>query len=113
MAKKKKLFWLSYDLGLKGDYNSLYTWLDTLKAKECGNSIASFWFEYKTDYLNEVQSSLKGAIEISKNDRYYLIWREVNSGKSSVKGKFLFGKRKPAPWEGYAEGFEDSADEES
>ena len=112
MSKKRKLFWLSYDLGLKGDYNSLYTWLDTLNAKECGNSIATFWFEYEHDYLSELKSSLEENIEISKNDRFYIIWRSVKDGKSRVKGKFIFGKRKPAPWEGYAEGFEDVTDEE-
>ncbi len=112
MAKKKKLFWLSYDLGLKGDYNSLYTWLDTFNAKECGNSVASFWFEYDTNYLEELKSSLEDAIEIGKNDRFYIIWRSVKDGKASIRGKFIFGKRKPAPWEGYAEGFEDTTDEE-
>lgn len=109
----KKLFWLSYDLGLKGDYTSLYMWLDEMNAKECGNSVASFWFEYENNYLEELERSLKDAIDLSKNDRFYLIWRQNNEGKSKVKGRFIIGKRKPAPWEGYAEGFEDSTDEES
>ena len=114
MAKKKrKLFWLSYDLGLKGDYSSLYTWLDTMQAKECGNSIASFWFEYDSNYTKELKESLEVAIEVNKNYRFYLIWRSVKDAKTSVTGQFLFGKRKPAPWEGYADGFEDANDEES
>ena len=113
MAKKKKLFWLSYDLGLKGDYDSLYRWLDTQAAKECGNSIASFWFEYDRNYLEELESSLIDALNIGKNDRLYVIWRNVDMEKTSVKGKFLVGKRKSAPWEGYADGFEDVTDEEN
>jgi hypothetical protein len=112
MSKKRKLFWLSYDLGLKGDYNSLYTWLDTLKAKECGNSIATFWYKYDSDYLEEIKKSLQDSLTISKNDRFYLIWRSVDGTNTSIKGEFLFGKRKPAPWEGYSAGFEDSIDEE-
>ncbi len=111
--KKKKLFWLSYDLGLKGDYSSFYAWLDSMGAKECGNSIASFWFEYTSNYLEELKNSLASAIEISKNYRFYLVWRAVKDEKVSVKGTFLFGKRKPAPWEGYSDGFDDVADEES
>lgn len=111
--KKKKLFWLSYDLGLKGDYNSLYVWLDSMNAKECGNCIASFWFEYESDYLKEVKESLEENIEVNKNYRFYLIWRSVEGKKISITGKFLFGKRKPAPWEGYADGFDDISDEES
>ena len=113
VKKKKKLFWLSYDLGLKGDYSSLYVWLDSMKAKECGNSIASFWFEYESDYLEELKTSLKEAIEINKNYRFYLIYRSVEGSKTTITGDFLFGKRKPAPWEGYADGFEDASDEES
>ncbi len=95
MNKKKKLLWLSYDLGLKGDYTSLYTWLDSMNAKECGNSIASFWFEYESDYLEEVKKSLEESIDINKNYRFYLIWRFIKDDKASVKGEFLFGKRKP------------------
>ncbi|MHB9292468.1 hypothetical protein Holit_01566 [Hollandina sp. SP2] len=35
--------WLSYDLGIKGDYANLYIWLDEHKALECGDSIATFF----------------------------------------------------------------------
>ena len=36
----KKFIWLSYDLGIGGDYESLYSWLDNHEAKECGDSVA-------------------------------------------------------------------------
>jgi len=34
----KQTIWISYDLGLQGDYPGLYRWLDLHKAKECVNS---------------------------------------------------------------------------
>ena len=41
--------WLSYDLGIRGDYESLYAWLDQHNAKECGDSLAFFKFDYTHD----------------------------------------------------------------
>ena len=35
----KKSVWISYNLGIKGDYQSLYEWLDNHEAKECGYSL--------------------------------------------------------------------------
>jgi hypothetical protein len=35
-------YWLSFDLGLQGDYDSLYAWLDKQGAQECGDSVATF-----------------------------------------------------------------------
>jgi hypothetical protein len=35
------VMWMSYDLGVKGDYEGLYAWLDDHEAKECGNSVAA------------------------------------------------------------------------
>ena len=33
-------FWLSYDLGVGGDYPGLYQWLDDHQAVVCGNNMA-------------------------------------------------------------------------
>ncbi|MBU0558268.1 MAG: hypothetical protein KJ799_05055 [Bacteroidetes bacterium] len=97
---KKKTFWLSYDLGLKGDYSSLYRWLDKQKAKECGDSIAVFNFICSTaNPREEIKDSLLESVEFNKTDRVYLIWREDT--KQTTHGIFLIGHRKPAPWEGY------------
>ena len=41
----KQLVWLSFDLGVNGDYDGMYTWLDAYKAKECGDSMATFFFQ--------------------------------------------------------------------
>ena len=96
----KKTFWLSYDLGLKGDYNSLYRWLDKQKAKECGDSIAVFQYICSTDNPNEeIKKSLLENVEFNKTDRVYLMWRDDN--KQANLGIFIIGHRKPAPWEGY------------
>lgn len=97
----KKTFWLSYDLGLRGDYNSLYSWLDENKAKECGDNLAVFEYESKTENpREEIQNALSKIVEFNKSDRIYLIWRDDKSNLN--KGMFIFGKRKQAPWEGYS-----------
>ncbi|NLJ26497.1 MAG: hypothetical protein GX433_00585 [Deltaproteobacteria bacterium] len=93
----KKLVWISYDLGVKGDYEGLYAWLDNHDAKECGNSVATLEYDYSNDFIEEMQNDLSQNINLAKHDRIYVIWRE--DGK--MKGKFLFGKRKAAPWSGY------------
>ena len=100
----KKAFWISYDLGLKGDYSGFYTWLDTVKAKECGDSIAFFTKEnkYNENLIEDIVIEIKKYVNLSKTDRVYLIYLENISGK--VKGYFLFGGRKRAPWEGFAAG---------
>jgi hypothetical protein len=88
MAKKR--VWLSYDLGLRGDYESLYEWLDEKGAEECGDSIATFNTSQSREQL---QDSLKDILSGSPKARIYIITRD--SG-----GKFIFGKRKAAPWTG-------------
>ncbi len=98
----KKAFWITYDLGLKGDYSGLYTFLDTVGAKECGDSIAFFEKNYVGDIISEIKKDILNYATISKTDRIYLIHNENESGK--VKGNFLFGGRKRSPWEGFAMG---------
>jgi hypothetical protein len=93
----KKMVWISYDLGVKGDYEGLYAWLDNHNAKECGNSIAALEFEYSKVLPDELQKELSQSISFAKHDRVYIIWRDDRK----VKGRFLFGKRKAAPWSGY------------
>ena len=50
--------WLSYDLGIKRDYNGLYQWLDTYKGIECRNNTALIKeFCYKENFLSELKDS--------------------------------------------------------
>jgi hypothetical protein len=88
MAKQR--VWLSYDLGLRGDYESLYEWLDERSAEECGDSIATF---LTTQTRDELQDSLVDVLEGSPKARIYIITKDGG-------GTFIFGKRKAAPWTG-------------
>jgi hypothetical protein len=91
--------WLSYDLGIRGDYESLYAWLDQHDAKECGDSLAFFKYEYTHDLKAELKLDLEKAIDTkTKKIRIYIIWTQ--DGKQ--KGGFLFGGRKASPWFGHS-----------
>ena len=94
-----KAIWLSYDLGIKGDYEGLYAWLDDHVAIECGDSVSFFYFDVKkpANLIEELQTDLSKNVNLSPRDRIYIIWKIDNK----IKGKFIFGKRKASPWEGY------------
>jgi len=92
--------WISYDLGIKGDFNGLYQWLDTHQGVECGNSMALIKFEYQNNFLTELKSNLEKFVEIKSTDRIYIIYK--NAEKDKTVGRFLIGNRKAAPWTGYA-----------
>jgi hypothetical protein len=107
----EKIFWLSYDLGLKGDYTGLYTFLDSVGAKECGDSIAFFTKDFGAEFPVGLKKEIEKYVKISKTDRIYVIYLESKTKKA--KGKFLFGGRKRAPWEGYATQSTSVTDEDS
>jgi hypothetical protein len=87
-------YWLSFDLGLHGDYDALYGWLDKLGALECGDSMATFKSEKSRSQLAR---ELKTLLDEKKNPRIYIVSK--NTG-----GKFVLGRRKArSPWTGYAE----------
>ena len=86
-------YWLSFDLGLHGDYDVLYGWLDKQGALECGDSMGTFRSEKSRDQLTK---ELKSLLDEKKNPRIYIV--------SMKSGKFVLGRRKVrAPWTGYAE----------
>lgn len=96
-------YWLSFDLGIDGDYDSLYRWLDGIGAVECGDGFCSFLlatpnFDPPTAVLAIMREN---HVNLRKRDRIYLIWRKPEGG---VKGKFITGLRRRAPWSGYAVG---------
>ncbi|SFE71116.1 hypothetical protein [Thermoflexibacter ruber] len=56
----KKRVWISYDLGVIGDYESLYQWFDEQGAKECGLNIATFEVEVEEEKLIDyLRSNMK------------------------------------------------------
>lgn len=90
----KKAMWLVYDLDSGGDCEGLYRWLDINEAKECGNGTAFLYFEFKDNFYQELKQSLEENIEVTDNDRVYVIYREPRK----MTGKFIFGERKENPW---------------
>lgn len=106
--KKQELIWLSYDLGIQGDYEGIYKWLDMHGAKECGDSLAFIHYEYDgDDLLKRLKSDLNDSFNIDNKTRIYVV--RLNS-KNEISGKFIFGSRKNSPWKGY--GYSEDADEE-
>jgi len=106
MKPKKKSFWLSYDLGLKGNYQALFEFLDNHEAIECGNGLAYFTYGNKdgldSDKLVErLKTELTEIISPTANDRIYAIWLSDTDLVKKACGRFLFGKRKSTPWTGY------------
>jgi len=101
--------WIIYDLGVDGDYEGLYAWLDSNKAVECGSGGASFLIQAPANAVFEfVKKSLKHAVTLRSRDRIYVVCRDV---RGKWLGKFMFGGRKRAPWIGYAAGAEATIDE--
>lgn len=88
-------YWLSYDLGLKGNYDELYTWLDGLRAMECGESVATFDTDMTFQQIREQLEPIVGT-----KARIYLVGKDLD-GK--WHGRWLLGKRRRAAWAGYAE----------
>ena len=95
-------YWISFDLGLQGNYEQLYAWLDQQDyktkgdrqgAKECGDNLATF---VSSKSRSAIAKELKSRLSGQRNARVYIITME--SG-----GKFFIGTRKFAPWKGYAE----------
>jgi hypothetical protein len=102
---------LNYDLGIRGAYDDLYTFLDSYGASDCGNSNSFFEFPFKgaeltyEDKFNQLIDELDKTITFSKTDRIYVI---VHSKDGKPRGKFIFGQRKTPVWDGYAKKEEES-----
>jgi hypothetical protein len=97
----KAFIWLSFDLGVRGDYEGMYEFLDTHGAKECGDSLAGFNYEYTGDLIKHLTKAVKEAINADKRSRVYVIYYDRDDKKQ--KGRFIIGTRKAAPWVGRAQ----------
>jgi hypothetical protein len=102
----KHLVWVSFDLGIHGDYEGMYTWLDQHKAKECGDSVACFWYEHPGDLLQDIKQDLTAKVSFNTNHRVYVI--RLEDGKP--RGKFILGGRRAPPWAGHAPSEEQGED---
>lgn len=110
-----KTIWISFDFGLKGDYQGLYSWLDSHKAKDCGSNLACLKIKYSgnpkglnfTDFLKK---DIVDNIKLSKTDRLYVVFKDTSTGK--MKGRWISGNRKAASWDGYANIQTDQIDDE-
>jgi len=100
-------YWLSFDLGLRGNYDELYEWLDTMGAVECGDSMATFQTDKsRKEIIDELSQILD-----PKHARVYIIGESKTGGKKV--GKFVLGKRKRSPWFGYGQGISEGVEEEA
>ncbi len=108
----KKAVWISYDLGVRGDYEGIYAWLDDHKARECVGNLAFVDYECDGDDLLEcLRQDLGKAIEVTKRTRIYVVWRDAKTRK--VKGRFVCGGRRVPPWAGYGAAEEQTESDES
>ena len=96
-----KKYWMSYDLGVGGDYDRLYQWLDDHKAVPCGNSVAYFEYQYQEGENpdEKLKEELLEKIGLKPGNILYII-RKKEGGNNSI-GSFIYGKRQAAPWTGF------------
>ncbi len=100
----QKSLWLSFDLGVKGDYESMYAWLDNHQATACGDNMAFMKYEVPErsadEMLRQVTKDLRASIDFKNSDRIYIAYL---ADDGSLKGRFVIGKRRAAPWQGYGD----------
>jgi hypothetical protein len=109
----KKAIWISYDLGIKGDFPGLYAWLDNNEAKEAGNSIAFLNYEFNgtdTKLLSTLKKDLEKNVAFKPGDRVYVVRMRLDKGVQKISGKFIIGNRRASPWEGYGQKDTDISD---
>lgn len=97
----KKAIWISYDLGIGGDYDGLYRWLANHEAVECGDGLAFFNYldDASDDLLDRLKNEIEANVRVNNKTRIYCI----RKSSDKIKGSFLFGARKGNPWEGYGD----------
>jgi hypothetical protein len=61
--------------------------------------VAYFQFSYDADLFESLKSAISDAITLNKRSRIYVVYRDKDQAR--VKGRFIFGRRKGAPWEGF------------
>ena len=102
----ESLVWISYDLGVIGDYEGIYSWLDSRGAKECGDNLAFLTYCHTGDLIECLRDDISKEVILDKRSRIYA----VRMVEGQVKGRFVVGRRKTAPWEGYGDVDDDTED---
>lgn len=102
----KTTVWISYDLGVNGDYEGLYSWLDDHGAKECGTSVAYLTYKHPGDLMATLKDDIKDMVSLDKRSRIYVVRKDGER----IRGSYLVGRRRAAPWEGYGEINDDTDD---
>lgn len=80
------------------DYSDFYEFLDNWDAKECGNDVATFVYEFESDVFGSLSDELEAAVELAKGSRIYAV---TKAERGQLKGRFLKGGRRGKPWAGY------------
>ena len=104
----KRSIWLSFDLGIGGDFENMYAWLEDHQAKECGTGIAYVpSYEYEGELLESLNSDISEKVQLDQRSRVYVIFTD----EGRAKGGYLKGKRRAPPWTGYGSSSELEYDE--
>ncbi len=94
----KSAVWISFDLGIKGDYEGLYRWLDEHLAVECGDNLGFVRIDHpKEDIVRFFTQELAKAVRLDERSRIYIIWKNT---KGNVSGTWVVGGRRVPPWRG-------------
>jgi hypothetical protein len=91
---------MTFDLGVRGDYEGMYAFLDAHEAKECGDSAAYFDYEFSDNLIGDLMDEIKQCVALDKRSRVYVVF-PIPGEKGGYKGRFIFGRRKAPPWAGY------------
>ena len=88
-----------YDLGVNGDHEGMYAWMDNQGAKECGSSVAYFQFTHEGALPAALKKRDRGrrGLEQAVKDIRHLQKDE------KISGRYLIGHRKGAPWQGFGD----------
>ena len=70
----QSIIWLSYDLGVNGDYEGMYAWLGNHGAKECSGSVAYLQFSHDGDLPASLKRDIEHVVVLNKRSRIYVIY---------------------------------------
>lgn len=102
--------WIYFDLGINGDYERMYEWLDNHDAHACGENLAFVRYSYEENLFETLKADICNEVDLVPKNHIYVIFKD---DPGNVVGKFLFGKRMKAPWIGYGSADEEEAEDES